>query len=144
MTGTTQQNEEIPSSHFGFRDYLNDLGKKEKRETIELIKEYCSKDGSCKTNSCFAQIYFAGKCSNKLATEFFYAFLFEDIKEAKEISVKIATLPRIHIVATMANLGYSFWLLYDHMLEIDPDLETRVRNTYQKWTEKQYEKELWE
>ena len=81
---------------------------------------------------------------SSLAGQFFYAFLFEDIEESKKIAVQIATLPRQYIVAALANLGFGFLNLYEHMLQIDPELETRVRNTYQKWVEEEFEKEIWQ
>jgi hypothetical protein len=78
---------------------------------------------------------------SSLATQFFYAFLFEDIKGSRDIADKIVELPKEDIVTSFAHLGWRLWILYDHMLEIDPELETRVRNTYQKWVENEYKKE---
>ena len=144
MTGTIQQNEETPSSHIGSAIEFEDLNKMEKKLTIELVKEFCNEDCKCETKRCFAQTYFAGKCAVTLPQKFFYAFLFEDIEESKKIAIQIATLPRQYIVAALANLGFGFWNLYDHMLQIDPELETRVRNTYQKWVEEEFEKEIWQ
>ena len=149
MTSTIQQNEDEPSSHLGFRSgrpYLNEI---EKGLVKELVREYCARDASgngeiCSTNECFAQTYAVGKSAHLLATEFFYAILFEDVKETTFCIDKIVKLPREYIGTSLTLLAYSFWMLYDHMLEIEPELDRRVRNTYQKWRENENKKEFWE
>ena len=79
---------------------------------------------------------------SSLAGQFFYAFLFEDIKGSREIADKIVELPKEDITTSLAYLGYTFWMLYDHMLEIDPDLETHLRDAYQNWIENEHKKEI--
>ena len=149
MTVTIQQNEDEPSSHLGFRSGRPYLNEREKVLVKELVREYCASDGwedgsACSTNECFVQTYFAGKDAHLLATRFFYAVLDEDIKESREIADEIVKLPKEYIATSLAHLASSLWVLYDHMLEIDPELDRRVRNTNQKWVENEHAKEPWE
>ena len=149
MTGTIQQNEETPSSHLGFRTGRPYLNEREKGLVKELVREYCASDVSgdgdiCSTNECFAQTYAVGKSAHLLATRFFYAILDEDIKEYRDVADIIVKLPKELIATSLAHLASNLWVLYDHMLEIDPELDRRVRNTYQKWVENEHAKEFWE
>ena len=149
MTSTIQQNEDEPSSNLGFRSgrpYLNEI---EKGLVKELVREYCASDvsdevGICSTNECFAQTYAVGKSAHLLATRFFYAILFEDVKDTTYCIDNIVKLPREYIGTSLTHLAGSLGVLYDHMLEIDPELDRRVRNTYQKWVENEHAKEFWE
>ena len=81
---------------------------------------------------------------SSLAGQFFYAFLFEDIKGSKEIADKIVELPKEYIGTSLLHLASNLWVLYDHMLEIEPELDRRVRNTKQRWAENELAKEPWE
>ena len=142
MTNTIQQNEDEPSSHF-------DLNEREKVLVKELVREYCEKDvrgdgNICSTNDCFVQTYAAGKSAYLLATRFFYAVLAEDLEESNYCIDGIVKLPKEFITSSLAHIASNLWVLYAHMLKIDPELDRRVRNTNQKWVENVHEKELWE
>ena len=149
MTSTIQQNEDEPSSHLGFRSGRPYLNEREKGLVKELVREYCSRDGwedgsACSTNECFVQTYFGGKHAHVLATRFFYAILDEDIKEYRDVADIIVKLPKELIATSLAHLASNLWVLYDHMLEIEPELDRRVRNTKQRWVENENKKEFWE
>ena len=149
MASTIQQNEDEPSSHLGFRSGRPYLNEKEKGLVKELVREYCSRDGwedgsACSTNKCFVQTYFAGKNSHTLATRFFYAVLAQDVEESNYCIKGIVKLPKEFIVTSLFHLASSLWVLYDHMLEIDPELDRRIRNTNQRWAENELAKEPWE
>ena len=149
MTSTIQQNEDEPSSHLGFRSGRPYLNEREKVLVKELLRKYCSRDdwedgSACSTNECFVQTYAVGKSAHVLATRFFYAVLAEDVEESNYCIDNIIKLPREYIGTSLTQLAGSLGVLYDHMLEIDPELDRRVRNTYQKWVENEHAKEFWE
>ena len=149
MTSTIQQNEDEPSSHLGFRSGRPYLNEREKGLVKELVREYCSRDGwedgsACSTNECFVQTYAVGKSAHVLATRFFYAVLAEDVEESNYCIDKITKLPKEYIGTSLLHLASNLWVLYDHMLEIEPELDRRVRNTKQRWAENELAKEPWE
>ena len=149
MTSTSQQNEETPSSHLGFRSGRPYLNEREKELCIKLVKTYCDSDGwedgsACSTNECFVQTYAVGKSAHILATRFFYAVLAEDVEESNYCIDNIVKLPREYIGTSLLHLASNLWVLYDHMLEIEPELDRRVRNTKQRWVENEHKKEFWE
>ena len=149
MTSTIQQNEDEPSSHLGFRSGRPYLNEREKVLVKELLRKYCSRDdwedgSACSTNECFVQTYAVGKSAHVLATRFFYAVLAEDVEESKYCIDNIIKLPREYIGTSLLHLASNLWVLYDHMLEIEPELDRRVRNTKQRWVENEYKKEFWE
>ena len=142
MTNTIQQNEDEPSSHLG-------LNEREKVLVKELVREYCERDvrgdgNICSTNDCFVQTYAAGKSAYLLATRFFYAVLAEDLEESIYCIDGIVKLPKEIITLSLAHIASNLWVLYAHMLKIDPELDRRVRNTNQKWVETVNEMDLWE
>jgi len=149
MTSTIEQSEDEPSSHLGFKSGRPYLNEREKGLVKELVREYCASDVHgdgeiCSTNECFVQTYFAGKDAHLLATRFFYAVLAQDVEDSNYCIEGIVKLPKEFIVTSLFHLASNLWVLYDHMLEIDPELDRRIRNTNQKWVENEHAKEPWE
>ena len=115
--------------HHPEHDILTDY---EKWVVDELVK-YGTEGTNHLTNFCFQQQLHLAEKASVSATKLFYASLFNNPKDARYAVDRILETPYEYQIDSLLHLGYSLAVLYKYMIEYDPSLDERMKNTYQKW-----------
>ena len=115
--------------HHPEHDILTDY---EKWVVDELVK-YSTEGTNHLTNFCFQQQLHLAEKASVSATKLFYASLFNNPKDARWAIDRILEIPYEYQIDSLLHLGYSLAVLYKYMIEYDPSLDERMKNTYQKW-----------
>ena len=100
---------------------------------VEELVKYVTEGTNHLTNYCFERQYNLSEKASISATKLFYASLFNNPKDARYAIDRILEIPFEYQVNSLLHLGYSLAVLYKHMIEHDPSLDERMKNTYQKW-----------
>ena len=100
---------------------------------VEELVKYGTEDTDHLTNYCFERQYRLSEKASISATKLFYSSLFNNPKDARWAIDRILEIPFEYQVDSLLHLGYSLAVLYKHMIEHDPSLDERMKNTYQKW-----------
>ena len=100
---------------------------------VEELVKYGTEGTNHLTKECFEQQWYFNEKASISATKLFYSSLFKNPKDARWAIDRILEIPYMYQVNSLLHLGYSLAVLYKYMIEYDPSLDERMKNTYQKW-----------
>ena len=100
---------------------------------VEELVKYGTEDTKHLTNFCFERQWHLSEKASISATKLFYASLFHNPKDARWAIDRILEIPYEYQIDSLLHLAYSLAVLYKYMIEYDPSLDERMKNTYQKW-----------
>ena len=100
---------------------------------VEELVKYSTEDTKHLTNFCFERQWNLSEKASISATKLFYSSLFNNPKDARWAIDRILEIPYEYQIDSLLHLAYSLAVLYKYMIEYDPSLDERMKNTYQKW-----------